>query len=84
MVHVVLDCTIGRGEGREVVATFSAAGSAPAAANRLSEVVAAFEQASGSALEALAQQAAQAVRADSQRPAQNADSPAPSIRRPSQ
>ena len=84
VVHVALDCIIGRVEGREVVATFSAAGSAPAGANRLHEVVAAFEQASGSALEALAQQAAQAVRSDAQRPAQNADSPAPSIRRPSQ
>ena len=84
VVQVALDCIIGRVEGREVVATFSAAGSAPAGANRLHEVVAAFEQASGSALEALAQQAAQAVRSEAQRPAQNADSPVPSIRRPSQ
>jgi ABC-type uncharacterized transport system auxiliary subunit len=83
VVHVMLDCTIGRGEGREVVATFTASGSAPAAANRLSAVVAAFEQASGTALDALAQQAAQVARADSQR-AQNAASPAPSSRRPSQ
>jgi cholesterol transport system auxiliary component len=84
VVHVALDCIIGRVEGREVVATFSAAGSAPAGANRLHEVVAAFEQASGSALEVLAQQAAQAARSAAPRPAQNADSPAPSIRRPSQ
>jgi cholesterol transport system auxiliary component len=84
VVHVALEGIIGRVEGREVVATFSAAGSAPAGANRLHEVVSAFEQASGSALEALAQQAAQAVRRDTQRPTQNADSPAPSIRRPSQ
>jgi hypothetical protein len=65
------------------VATFTASGSAPAAANRLSAVVAAFEQASGTALEALAQQAAQVARADVQR-AQNIASPAPSSRRPSQ
>ena len=83
VVHVTLDCIIGRGEGREVVATFTASGSAAAAANRLSAVVAAFEQASGTALEALAQQAAQAVRADTQQ-AQNGASPAPSSRRPSQ
>jgi cholesterol transport system auxiliary component len=83
VVLVTLDCTIGRGGGREVVATFAAAGSAPAAANRLSAVVAAFEQASGTALEALAQQAAQVARADVQ-PAQNIASPAPSSRRPSQ
>jgi cholesterol transport system auxiliary component len=84
VVHVALDCIIGRVQGREVLATFSAAGSAPTSANRLHEVIAAFEQASGSALQALAQQAAQAVRTDAQRPTQNADSPAPSIRRPSQ
>jgi cholesterol transport system auxiliary component len=84
VVHVALDCIIGRVEGREVVATFSAAGSAPTRANRLHEVVAAFEQASGSALQALAQQAEQAVRTEAQRPPQNADSPVPSISRPSQ
>jgi cholesterol transport system auxiliary component len=84
VVHVVLECIMGRGEGREVVATFSASGSAPAGANRLHEVVAAFEQASGAALAALAQDAAQAARADVQRRLQNADSSVPSIRRPGQ
>jgi cholesterol transport system auxiliary component len=67
VVYVVIDCLIGRGEGREVIATFSATGSAPAPANRLSEVVGAFEQASGAALNSLASQAAQAVRDDQQR-----------------
>lgn len=65
-VHVVLDCTIGRRQGREVLAAFTASGSASASANRLAEVVGAFEQASGAALEQLSQQATQAVRGDLQ------------------
>ena len=64
VVHVVLECVVGRREGREVLATFTAAGSAAAAANRLGEVVLAFEQATGVALETLSQQTEQAVRAD--------------------
>ena len=76
-VHVTLDCTLGRGQGRGVLATFTAAGSATPSANRLSEVVVAFEQASATALDALAQQLAQAVRLDLQRPAaSDAQSPA--------
>ena len=82
-VHVTLDCILGRREGRAVIATFIASGSARAAANRLSEVVSAFEQAVDSALTALSQQAAQAVRA-AESAAQNAESPAPSISRASQ
>jgi ABC-type uncharacterized transport system auxiliary subunit len=80
-VHVVLDCIVGRREGRDVIATFVAAGSAQAAANRLGEVVSAFEQATGVALQALSQQTAQAVRRDVQRATQNADAPAPSSKR---
>ena len=80
-VQVRLDCIIGRRQGREVLATFGAAGSAPATANRMSEVVAAFEQATGIALESLSQQALQAVRADAQRAAQNGASPLPSSAR---
>jgi cholesterol transport system auxiliary component len=64
VVHTVLECTVGRRAGREVLATFTASGTAAATANRLSEVVLAFEQATGTALEALAQQTEQAVRAD--------------------
>jgi ABC-type uncharacterized transport system auxiliary subunit len=81
VVHAVLECTVGRREGREVLTTFTASGTAAATANRLSEVVMAFEQATGTALEALAQQTEQAVRADVQRGAQNADKPLPSISR---
>ena len=80
-VHVVLDCTVGRREGRDIIATFVASGTAAAAANRLSDVVAAFEQATGVALQALSQQTAQAVRRDVQRATQNADAPAPSSKR---
>jgi cholesterol transport system auxiliary component len=64
VVHVVLDSTVGRREGREVVATFTVSGTAAATANRMSEVVIAFERATGTALEALSQQTEQAVRAD--------------------
>jgi cholesterol transport system auxiliary component len=63
-VHVILDCTLGAEEGRTVVAAFVAEGSAAASANRLSEVVAAFQQAADQALAALSQQASAAVRAN--------------------
>jgi ABC-type uncharacterized transport system auxiliary subunit len=65
-VRVVLDCTLGRRQGREVLSAFTASGSASASTNRLAEVVGAFEQASGAALEQLSQQATQAVRDDLQ------------------
>ncbi len=66
VARVVLDCIVGRRQGREVLATFTVSGSAAAPANRLGEVVAAFEQATGAALQSLAQQAEQAVRSDGQ------------------
>jgi len=81
VVHVVLDAMVGRRAGREVVATFTVSGTAAAAANRLGEVVVAFEQATGTALEALSQQTEQAVRADAQHGAQNPDKPLASISR---
>ena len=61
-VQVVLDCTLGRREGREVIASFVAQGVATAAADRMSEVVAAFEQATRAALQSLSQQAGEAAR----------------------
>ena len=64
VVHVTFDCIIGRHEGREVIETFIASASTPATANRLGEVVSAFQQASSTALGSLSEQAAQAVRAD--------------------
>jgi len=83
-VHVTLDCIIGRRAGRDVVATFVVSGAALATANRLSDVVSAFEQATGAALGALSQQATQAVRAAAEHAAQNQDRPTPSISRQSQ
>jgi len=76
-VQVAFDCTIGRRSGREIVSTFSAEGSAKAAANKLSDVVAAFEEATNAALTSMTRQAGDAVRRD----AQKVDNPVPSISR---
>ncbi len=62
-VHVVLDCIVGKREGREVIKSFLAEGTAPAAANKLSAVVAAFESATNAALDSLSTQTIEAVRA---------------------
>src|SRR5690606_15362921 len=43
VARVVLDCTLAKRLDRSVVASFTAEGSAPAAANRMGEVVAAYE-----------------------------------------
>src|SRR6185437_1119893 len=55
-IRVTLDCTLGKEDGRDVVATFVASGSAAAGANRLGDVVAAFQQATDAAMAALSQQ----------------------------
>ena len=84
-VHVVLDCNIGRRDGRDVVGTFVVAGSATASANRLGEVVGAFEQATDAALSALTEQSLIAIRAaDAARAAQKSDKPVASSSRQSQ
>jgi len=75
-IHVVLDCTVGRRAGREVIASFVAEGSTTAAANRLGDVVAAFEQASNHALGELAVHTAQAMQTS-----QKVEAPVPSITR---
>lgn len=62
-IHVVLDCIVGKREGRDVVASFLAEGSAQAGTNRLGAVVAAFETATNTALDSMAMQTATAVRA---------------------
>ncbi|HEX4618347.1 MAG TPA: ABC-type transport auxiliary lipoprotein family protein [Steroidobacteraceae bacterium] len=62
-VEVVLDCTLGARAGRELVTSFTAEGSAAAAGDHMSEVIAAFETASHAALDSLAQQTAAATRA---------------------
>jgi cholesterol transport system auxiliary component len=81
-VYVVLDCIVGRREGRDVLATFVVTGKASASANRLGEVVTAFEQATSQALDSLGQQLLTAVR--DARPAQKSDRPVASSSRPSQ
>jgi cholesterol transport system auxiliary component len=60
-VEVVLDCTLGGRAG--LIASFVAQGSAAAAGDHMSQVVAAFGSASDSALESLATQTAAAARA---------------------
>lgn len=74
-VHVVLDCQIGRREGRDVVASFVAEGSSMAAANKLSDVSAAFETAANSALSSLSEQARAAVRAALERKSERHERP---------
>lgn len=58
VARVVLDCTLARRLDRSVIAAFTAEGTSPAAANRMTEVVAAYEaalqQALGSASASLA------------------------------
>jgi ABC-type uncharacterized transport system auxiliary subunit len=75
-IHVIFDCTVGRRAGREVIASFVAEGSASAAANRLGEVVAAFEEASNKALDEIALNSAQAVKSS-----QKVEAPVPSMKR---
>jgi len=75
-VHVVLDCTVGRRAGREVIDSFVAEGSAAAAANRLADVVSAFEEASNKALDEIAVRTAQAVKTS-----QKVETPVPSMTR---
>lgn len=77
-VHVVLDCVVGKREGREVVGTFLAEGSSQAAMNKLSAVVAAFDAATNMALDSMTLQAAEAVRTAM---AQKSDSPVDSRKR---
>ncbi len=62
-VEVVLDCTLGARQGRELVTSFVAQGSAAAASDHMREVVAAFERASSAALASLEAQTASATRA---------------------
>ncbi len=77
-VHVVLDCLVGKREGREVVGTFLAEGSSQATANKLSAVVAAFDAATNTALDSMTLQTADAVRTSM---AQKSDSPVDSRNR---
>jgi cholesterol transport system auxiliary component len=60
-VHVSFDCTIGKRAGREVMASFVAEGTASASANRLGDVVSAFEIAANKALDSVAARTSQVV-----------------------
>jgi cholesterol transport system auxiliary component len=61
VVHVVLDCTIGRRSGRDVIASFVAEGSAAATTNKLSAVVGAFEAAANTAFATVSAHASEAI-----------------------
>jgi cholesterol transport system auxiliary component len=80
-VHVVLDGLLGRHDTSNVVGTFEVTGTATAAANRMADVVSAFEQATNTALAALAQQTLAAARTAQEPAPQNAVNPAPSSSR---
>ncbi|MEO8063363.1 MAG: ABC-type transport auxiliary lipoprotein family protein [Pseudomonadota bacterium] len=60
-VFVVLDCTLGRHRDRELLASFTAQGSAVASEDRLTAVVAAFEAATATAMAQLDQSIATAI-----------------------
>ena len=62
-VYVVLDCTLGRHRDRELLASFTAQGSAVAGEDRLTAVVAAFDAASAAAMAQLEQSVATAISA---------------------
>jgi cholesterol transport system auxiliary component len=60
-VQVALDCTLGRHRDRELLATFTAQGSAPAREDRVNAVVAAFESATAAAMTELGRAVTTAV-----------------------
>ena len=60
-VQVALDCTLGRHRERELLASFTAQGSAPASEDRLNAVVAAFESATAAAMTELGRAVSTAV-----------------------
>jgi cholesterol transport system auxiliary component len=62
-VYVAFDCILGRRSARDIVASFVAQGSSLAAANRVGDVVSAFEAAANEALGSIATHSAQAVQA---------------------
>ena len=63
-VHVALDCTLGRRRDRQLLASFTAQGSSVAGEDRLTEVVAAFEAATATAMKELGRAIADALAAE--------------------
>jgi len=61
LVHVALDCSVGRSSGRELIASFSAERTVAAEHNRLGAVVAAFQRAADEALAEIDARATAAV-----------------------
>jgi len=67
-VQVAFDCTLGRRSDRGVVATFSAEASVPAADDRMTAVIAAFDAATATALRSTETQTLAAIAADTRTP----------------
>lgn len=67
-VQVAFDCTVGRRSDRGVVATFTAAASVPATADRMAAVIAAFDAATSDALRSIEAQTLTAIAADTRTP----------------
>lgn len=67
VVHVSLECMLGRQPNRELLASFIAESTESAAGNKLSAVVAAFERAADSALATAAERTATAIRTSTSR-----------------
>jgi ABC-type uncharacterized transport system auxiliary subunit len=65
--HVALDCTLGRHRDRELLASFTARGSSAASEDRVNAVVAAFETATGTAMDELGRAVAEALAAEKPR-----------------
>jgi cholesterol transport system auxiliary component len=61
-IHVVLDCIVGKREGRDVIGSFLAEGSVTARDNKMSAVIPAFEAAANDALDSMATQTLDAIR----------------------
>lgn len=61
VVHVMLDAVVARRGDRQVLASFSSSAEAPAAGNRMSEIVAAFEKAAEEALKMTASRTKEAI-----------------------
>lgn len=84
-VRVVLECTLARRIGRDLVTTFVAEASAEASENRMGAVVAAFEKAANAALAVVAERSALAAKTAAVTSApgkgQNVDRPVDSIAR---
>jgi ABC-type uncharacterized transport system auxiliary subunit len=68
-VQVALDCMLGRHRDRELLASFTAQGSAAASEDRLTAVVGAFESATNAAIEELARATAEALASEPKAPA---------------